>query len=313
MFDCLFANSHGRRRFFTYALCISCLFAFNLPAVAQDAKTLERVQNLKNPFLKKEITVYYSPGYEKRAKEVQSLIEDALKFYEQNLNVKVELSVAVLNKAQWEQVAQIPYDVLFASDPPHIAFVPATFGEGVVTAGVTKTKSLATPATLQKLKSLGYNFEKAQEKSVDFIALHEVGHVVAETLGLVEFPGKPNKWLSEFIASYLAYAFLREKRLKIANLVETVFDHNAAALPPQKYTALADFERLYLGVGPENYGWYQNRFVKRAIEVYNAKGLSFIEGIRRNPFPKGQTLPPEEVLQKLENIAPGFINWSKNL
>ncbi len=309
----LFAEVGSRRlrQFLFYAASIVCLLILSSVVTTQDSKTLERVQNLNNPFIKKKITVYYSRGYKKRAKEAQSLIEEALKFYERELNSKVEMSVAVLTKAQWEKVTKTPYDVLHVSDAPHIVFVPATFGEGVTTASAGKTKSLATPVTLKTLKSLGYTFEEAEEKMVDFIALHEVGHVIGESLGIVEFPGKPNKWLNEFAASYMAYAFLREKRPKLATLTETMIEHTLAAKPKQKYTSLADFERLYFGVGPDNYGWYQSKFVKRAIEVYKAKRLSFIEDIRKNPFPKGQTLTLEEVMQRLEKTTPGFLDWSK--
>lgn len=297
--------------FLRSVLILSVLIALVVSARAQDAKTLERVQNLKTPFIKNKVTVYYSPGYKERAKEVKSFIEDALGFYERKLDSKIELSVAVLNKAQWEQVTKVPYDVLFAADAPHVAFIPATFGEGVMTAGGGRTKSLASPVVLKTLKALGYTFEKAEERMVDFIALHELGHVIAESLGVVEFPGKPNKWINEFAASYLAYAFLREKRKKMATLTETMTDHALAAAPKQKYTSLEDFERLYSGVGPDNYGWYQSKFAKRAFEVYNAKGLLFIDEIRRNPFPKGQTLTLEEVMRRLDKTTPGFLEWSR--
>jgi hypothetical protein len=43
--------------------------------------TLLKVKALNTPFLKKDIDVYYSAGYKKRGKKVQSLIQDAMRFY----------------------------------------------------------------------------------------------------------------------------------------------------------------------------------------------------------------------------------------
>jgi hypothetical protein len=51
---------------------------------------------------------------------------------------------------------------------------------------------------------------------VDLISLHELGHAYSVRLGLR--PPRPNKWFSEFLASYFAYAYLREKRPKLAAL-----------------------------------------------------------------------------------------------
>ncbi len=75
---------------------------------AQDSKALEKVQNLKIPLIKNKIIVYYSPGYKKRAKEIRPLIEDTMRFYERKLNLKVDLSVAVLTKEHWSQVSSGP-------------------------------------------------------------------------------------------------------------------------------------------------------------------------------------------------------------
>jgi hypothetical protein len=84
--------------------------------------------------------------------------------------------------------------------------------------------------------------------------------------------------------------------------------------PRPKYTSLEDFERLYSGVGPKNYGWYQGKFFQRVAQVYDAKGLSFIaEVLKAFPAAEGESLPVDVVLQRLEKISPGFIEWSKDL
>ncbi len=133
---------------------------------AQDSKALEKVQNLKIPLIKNKIIVYYSPGYKKRAKEIRPLIEDTMRFYERKLNLKVDLSVAVLTKEHWSQVSSGPYGLPWVSSPPHVAFLPAT-GDVVVTADALSLKQYTTPAILQKLKLNEFTFKQASEKFVD--------------------------------------------------------------------------------------------------------------------------------------------------
>jgi len=300
-----------KKRFLQRVLLAGVLGVLTFSASAQDAKTLEKVQNLKTPSLKNKITVYYSPGYKKRAKEIQPLIEDAMRFYEQKLNLKVDLSVAVLEKAQWQQVTPIPYGLPWVSDAPHVAFLPAT-ADGVVVSDTLKSKEFFTPAMLQKIKSSGFSFEQAAEKTVDLIGLHELGHTYSQQIGIIS--PRPNKWFNEFMASYFAYAYLREKRPKLATLFHTMTADMAAVTPKQKHTTLDDFERLYVEVGPANYGWYQGKFFERVAQVYEAKGLSFIEEVRKTfPGDEKETLTIDVVLERSEKIAPGFISWSKDL
>ena len=294
----------------SFACALVLLFAPG--SYSQEGMTaLQKVKGLKNPSFTKKITVYYSPGYEKKAKELQSMIEEAMRFYEKKLTVKVELSLALLTQDQWKQVRPVPYGLPNVSSPPHVVFLPAT-DDGVVTADALSLKSNLTPATLNKLKSSGYTFDQAAVKFVDLIGLHELGHTYAVNLGLV--PPRPNKWFGEFLASYFAYAYLREKRPKMATLFYVMAADLALEGPRPKHTSLVDFERLYSGVGPKNYGWYQGKFFQRVAQVYDAKGLSFIASVLKAfPASEGESLPVEVVLERLEKISPGFIEWSQDL
>jgi hypothetical protein len=277
------------------------LGAFASSAQAQNRKALEKVRGLNNPFSTNKITVYYSPGYKKRALELRALIEGGMQYYEEKLNLRVELSVAVLNQLQWNQVDGGPYGLPWVSSPPYVAFLPAT-PDGVVTASTLSLKKYASPALLKEIKSSGYSYEKASEEFVDLIGLHELGHVYAIALGLR--PPYPSKWFSEFLASYFAYAYLRERHAMTADLLSTT--------PRPKYTTLTDFERLE-DMDPGIYNWYQSKFVQRVGEVYEKKGLSFFSDVRRAFPPEPRQLTLEIVLQRLEQISPGFIDWSNRL
>jgi hypothetical protein len=50
------------------------------------------------------------------------------------------------------------------------------------------------------------------------------------------------------------------------------------------------------------------------MEVSDRKGLSFLVEVRRAfPLEKTEQIPLEVVLQRLETIDPGFVEWSKSL
>lgn len=288
--------------------CITVVYS-----LAQDNSTLHKVKALNIPVLKNNINVYYSPGYKKRGKKIQTYIQDAMRFYKKSLHVNVELSVAVLTKSQWEQTTRIPFDIPFASDSPHVVFLPANLGVGVITSGAGKTQHLAKQETLQKLKSAGYSFEQAEMKSIDFIGLHELGHIIAERLEISFYPGKPNKWYNEFLASYIAYAYLRENDPDFATMTHILAEHSVETMPQQRYILLEDFERLYSDVGPENYGWFQSNFIQLVVKIYDNMGMNFLQELIKSSFPKKDKIPVEVLLKNLEQIAPGFIIWAKEL
>ena len=88
----------------------------------------------------------------------------------------------------------------------------------------------------------------------------------------------------------------------------------ALEIPRPKHTTLGDFELLYSGVGPRNYGWYQGRFFQRVAQVYDSEGIGFVTKVLKAfPASDGESLPNDTVLQKLEEITPGFIEWSKDM
>jgi len=57
--------------------------------------------------------------------------------------------------------------------------------------------------------------------------------------------------------------------------VLTSFPERMSALSVERvrYRSLDDFERLYAGVGPENYGWYQCKFHAAARDIYDDAGV----------------------------------------
>jgi hypothetical protein len=278
---------------------------------AQQQTALQNLQALKLPSSKNLITVYYSPGFEPRVLEVRPLVEEMMSFYQDRLKIKADFTLAILTKAHWSthpEAAKRPYGVPFVTGKPSVAFVHAT-ADNAVTSLILKYKERLPSAKVEEVEASGFNFDAAAVKFVDLIGLHELGHVYTAAYDI----DPQNKWLSELLANYFAYAFLREKQAKLGLLFKAMNSLGAPNYSP-KYRSLDDFERLYSGVGVENYGWYQATFTQKAVKVYEKKGLSFLADVRR-AFPQGKTeqLTVQVVLQRLEAIHPRFVEWSNSL
>jgi len=232
-----------------------------------------------------------------------------MQFYERRLQIKEEVTLAVLTPEQWRQVGlQVPYGVPNVSSPPRVIFLPATTNNAT-TEATLGLKNKASRATLKMIEASGFTYEEGASKSVDLIGLHELGHVYANAYGI----NPANRWLDEFLATYFAYAYLRQRQPKLARLWEAISNAYVDAVEP-KYTALEDFERLYFGVGLDNYGWYQAKFLLKGAQIHKAKKLGFLEEVR-NVFPPSERGPVSlgVVMGRLETIRPGFVEWSKGL
>jgi hypothetical protein len=141
------------------------------------------------------------------------------------------------------------------------------------------------------------------QQFVRLIGFHELGHVYASEYGL----NRPNRWVYELQASYLAYAYLRERKPEMASLWQQTSSLLASHIEPA-HTTLADFEEMYVRVGIENYSWYQGVFQQRVHEVYNSRGLEFIREMKNVQWSQ-----PEEIyfLNVLEDLEPGFFRWAE--
>ncbi len=65
--------------------------------------------------------------------------------------------------------------------------------------------------------------------------------------------------------------------------VLTIWPERMKALPIERvrHRSLDDFEKLYVGVGPENYGWYQLRLHVAARDIYDGAGVDGLKLLYR--------------------------------
>jgi len=151
-------------------------FALSLVAVpgaigqinpAQQKSTMDKVRNLHLPYVAGPVPVYYSAGFEVRALKYQKAIIACQRWYDQQVGKHVDLTLAVLNKADWEKTTPVAYPMphnvgVYRSLPPPGVVLPARFEDFPNTA----------------------DFSDDPELLVENIAYHELGHVYAHFIDM---------------------------------------------------------------------------------------------------------------------------------
>lgn len=291
------------------ALALACALGLSaIPAAAQPAapSTLEQVRGLGLDSLAGPLPVHYSATFADRAREVQEILRQGARFFADSLGLQTTVRVALLAEPEWRRVSPIPYGVPYVQGG--VVFIPAT-GDGVIAADFLRLEAGASPAVMAKVAQTGLGFGDNARRIGDLIGYHELGHGYTGAYGI-----RPHaRWFGEFLATYMAYAFMHRAQPPLARGWEAMMQAKLDAPAPQ-HTSLADFERLYIRVGPENYNWYQAAFAVKAAEVFQAHGLGFLAQVR-TAFPAGDgaALDSDAVLARLEAIHPGFRAWADAL
>ena len=291
-------------RFLTRAI-IAVLFlsiAFHV-----NAGPLDEVKRLPVNVIEGEITVYHTEGYEDRALMLGQMLEEAKEFFEQSLGVSADISLAVLDRSHWLQIS-FPYGLPnYFINGGNLVLLPATIDDGVVVSGYLDKSGKASQSVLDKLESHNLTYDDAARRMVDVIGFHELGHIYNWAYELTTH----RKWFEEMAASYFAWAYMDARHPELLAVFECVTQTSIDTIDPG-FTSFEDLERLRTGVGVENYDWYQAMFIKRVSAIYPEHGLSFIEKAKVS-LESDRKLTDEELLARLEEIAPGFIQWAEEV
>jgi hypothetical protein len=279
------------------------------PAAAQNPApppVIEQVRALGLDSLAGPLPMFHRPADRARAAEAQALLRQAAQFFADSLGLETRVHVVVLPKADWERVSRVPYGVPYISGG--VVFLPATF-EGAISEDFRKLEPGASEAVRARVAGTGVSFDENAARMTDLIGLHELGHSYAGQMGI-----RPHaRWFSEFLASYFAYAFLERTSPRLAASWNAMLQAKLES-PTPAHTTLDDFERLYTRVGPENYNWYQAVFSRQVAQVFRARGLGFIRAVQEQlPSAPGDPLPAAAVMERLEQLHPGFQAWGANI
>jgi hypothetical protein len=237
------------------------------------------------------------------------MVESAMAFYRDRLDINAPLHMAVLTRTQWaELISWQPYGIPGVEGNPPVIFMPAT-DDGLAAEDALSLHDRVSPTAQARLAAAGVSFDYAARRYVDLVGLHELGHAYAHAYGM----RIPSRWLEEWVATYIAYAFMIDREPAMANLWEALLQVYVDAVQPE-HMSLADFDRLYFGVGAQNYVWYQAQFQRRVSSAYRAYGLELLH-ILREEFhtPFTALLDPMAVIDRIEPHLPGFRVWANDL
>lgn len=281
------------------------------PAALESAR-LERVEALGNPMLKGSIPTYYTPGYEHRARALQTFFSSELQYIRRQIPLRLAVSLAVLDPAQYALTEhELPYPTPSCGGDPPVAMMPVNWIGGP---DVLPREADASDAVRQAVIGHHLTWSEASNSAYDLWGGHELGHAILDAYGIN--PG--TAWLNEMVASYVLYAYLASEHPQQVWLID-VLEVGGRPDQPQRFVSLDDLESRYLEIAvndPRNYLWYQAQFFEQIKKVYRRKGVVFLTALRR-AFPAGQyesaALGTEETLRRLDRIDPGFSAWARHL
>lgn len=277
---------------------------------------LSKIKALGLPHLEGKVMAYYSPGpgHREHAEQLQHAIQDMNAFYQERLHVQTKAALALVDSKDWTRITGDPYGLPMDSGSPPVIFMPATSDSPAHGLMAARKQAIPPEALAKFLQENHTTFEAVADEFVDLIGFHELGHELTGSLGI----DPKNRWLSEFLASYWSYAYIAERRPEWKSAY-ALLGRPSAQRP--RNTSLEDFERLYNEV--DDYGWYQGMFEVRIQEIYPQAGLTLLTALKKE-FPlaqgdaPGYTLPldkrmkPQELLDRLDKIEPGFKQWGAN-
>jgi hypothetical protein len=136
----------------------------------------------------------------------------------------------------------------------------------------------------------------------DLLVVHELAHLFH-----VQVPFEfPRLWLMELFANLCLYAYVAEAEPAQLPVLNS-WPASMKVLPTARvrHRFLEDFEKLYVGVGPENYGWYQLMLTAAARDIYDAAGTDALRRMYRTFSAQSGEMTEQRLLEILgESVAP---------
>jgi hypothetical protein len=282
------------------------IMASSAAALAQRTDYLVRVQQLALEVLPGRVTTYYSAGARERAAELQKTLQEAAAFFEERIGAAPTFALAVLNEGDWAKFRPLPYGIPWVSSSPHVAVLPAVLERSVIVRGFTGVREKASAETLRAIENAGLPVAQAPYRLNDLIGYHEVGHVVIDAYGLTQ----TQRWFNEMLATFTAYAFMRERHPEVAREWDALMRFNVEVYRPE-FRSLDMFQRRYDDMPQETYAWFQGMFHTRLAEVYEKRGLEFLKDLRAAGVVAGAKYDTASALiARLEGVVPGFERWA---
>jgi hypothetical protein len=289
-------------RFSKYNLSVVLVFmllskvSFGQVQVSTDTLSLET-------FTRSSQTYWYSSGHRARAESIATFLADASQYFQQTLQFTPVTNIYILAPKDWKAVAAKPlHDVYgFPHNLDHSRLVMAAEDNDFWRSFLPPEDRF--PMALASSIKQAYrqpNGTYSLMAFFDLLALHELGHSYTAQAGLT----MQRHWMSELFVNIMLHTYIAEKHPKLLPALETfptmIVNAGSGAY---NYTNLKDFERLYptLGMGANNYGWYQCQLHTAAKEVYAAGGPTVMKKLWDALLKYKKNLSDEELVNMLRD------------
>jgi hypothetical protein len=210
------------------------------------------------------LPVLVSDGLELRAGPLAERVARAREFFTKLFGVEPTGGLLVLAERDWDEHSGHPAYGMpnYEGGNIVVAGEPSSFWRGFARAldeGGADSETLTT----------AYGPDIDLSPFFDLLAVHELAHLCHSAVPF-RFP---TPWLMELFVNLALHTYVAEREPESLPQLET-FPREFAALGSAGFahTSVDDFNRLYVDVGPENYGWYQVHLHVGAKRIYDAAG-----------------------------------------
>jgi hypothetical protein len=214
--------------------------------------------------------------------------------------------LAVLDSTQWLNEIT-PYGFVFYSD----GWIAMNTGMNYKTFKNVYGLQSYYEQLDQELKRTKTNETEMINSILKVYSIHELGHYFISEISKAK---SPDRWTSEFSATYFSYEFFRDKKPKELKPFELFSEVDKDYYSP-KYSSIKDFNEKYDGTGLENYLWYHSNFYFLVKALYKCYGNDFISTYEA-AFPKdsNKKLSTNEIIDVLDKDCKGMVRrWVTEL
>ncbi len=240
------------------------------------------------------VTAHFAAADRARARELAVLVESAAAMFDAELGLSFPLQLAALGPDDWfADIPGIPYAIPWPAMNDRLLVVPSSLTTGLLVEG-------RSPVAGRRL--------------VDFVTLHEYGHVAAKEYYRAGDTADyiPVHWFRELVATYFAYDYIASVDPAWARAARQEWAAEVAAFTP----AVISLDWRFMGSlgGRElarTYEWYQLMLNLRAAELHDAHGTRLLIELRRLPWGHAQEWTTDSVLGELDGLTPAFATWAR--
>jgi hypothetical protein len=263
--------------------CIRVSAAFLLLTAAlagaqENDSTLTKLRRLQLPELPGSVPVMYVPSAKDRAQQYQGSLQAADVWFEEQLGVRVPIVLAVLDQKTYVKAAGPEW--------------PMPYSDTDFTPGL-----IVFPSRIEDL----IGPDPKSKTPGEHIAYHEAGHIFAHSLKIQS----GNAFVNELVAQIFMTAYIKENRPDLKWLLPDPAPSGFKDAP--RYSSLADLDYIYMGVGFQNYVWFQYQLQRVAHFLVIGQKFPIVIQKLRHEFPsdtqKQETI--QQIVAHLDKVRPG--------